>query len=99
RDFHVTGVQTCALPILFLNRNDVGFRPDEILGRSILESAAPEHRKLIQRTLAKVFENGSTENYEASDKSQRRWYSTMAGPLFRKIGRAPCREGGWGAVA
>src|SRR5690606_23979118 len=26
RDFHVTGVQTCALPILLLNMGDHGFR-------------------------------------------------------------------------
>src|SRR5690606_39610460 len=36
RDFHVTGVQTCALPILFLNSNHIlwnlGYRPSNWKG-------------------------------------------------------------------
>src|SRR5690606_40161451 len=54
RDFHVTGVQTCALPILFLNKIDNFETPV----RDILPMLQPASAKPLVLRQIPVWENG-----------------------------------------
>jgi len=73
----------------------VGYRPDEILGRSLYESVQEDHRDDVCRALREVFETGCMRHYEACDVHARRWYSTVVGPLYRQgemVAAVQCSE-------
>src|SRR5690606_39547031 len=89
RDFHVTGVQTCALPILkflaVLLTMDIGLESQRI--KNIFLNAS----KLIEESaeMKKLFETILTELVQIPSESAMRLMRTAS-----KIGRASCRERG-----
>src|SRR5207302_6134837 len=85
RDFHVTGVQTCALPIL---------RSAEAASAAILEGGMAE--AVVSRPFLRILQAviGFVDRLEAG-------LGILAARIaVRKIGRASCRERVWsGGVA
>src|SRR5690606_39628127 len=81
RDFHVTGVQTCALPIFMpFWKNELG-RPDDNLidlatnlryGCTILKYYLDLEKGDLRRALARY--NGSLGSHRYPDKVQEYWY-------------------------
>src|SRR5690606_39731651 len=89
RDFHVTGVQTCALPILVADR----------LGWAVLDSGA-----LYRLTALSVLRSGVNANdVDAVAQLARTLNVTFDGERIlldgKEIGRASCRERGRRTVA
>src|SRR5690606_40772100 len=81
RDFHVTGVQTCALPI---------FSDDTVLSLDdpALDQALAAHARIGERRL------GSTTEDRWSRTEQAGALGAGADVATRQIGRASCRERG-----
>src|SRR5690606_40934214 len=89
RDFHVTGVQTCALPI-FVSSSTRNFKisklfprthpslSDSTSGTSPQESLGSPRWKCLRALWSSQFH---------------RLFGVSATETFRKIGRASCREG------
>src|SRR5690606_39884058 len=78
RDFHVTGVQTCALPILL--RCVWNFAAPPPGGRDALHARTrAEGRALLRQGAVTVG-------------------AVAASAVAVEIGRASCREGGWGGA-
>src|SRR5438132_8230394 len=89
RDLCVTGVQTCALPILETST------PEPSPGASVIPSRAGTFSSVRTTT---------TEGFTLRKSSRRRWASARAGAgalartVREKIGRASCREREWIAM-
>src|SRR5690606_40359408 len=99
RDFHVTGVQTCALPILARKSYEEGGCP---IGAVVIDNATRRilgkgHNTLVQEN--HPYNHGETS---AIRDAGRRDFSKTTIFTSLKIGRASCRERVWstaGAVA
>src|SRR5207302_7877563 len=94
RDFHVTGVQTCALPIWLLEAN--GHADNHVIFISqaplvVLPSVAAEAFGLMDQWLANI--EADTSNDPREVKVVR---NKPAGAV--EIGRASCRGSGRGGV-
>src|SRR5690606_39525544 len=86
RDFHVTGVQTCALPISVLHCRDV--LPDSIPDLGV------RTRMARSKTSAEWLKEHVDDIYV--QKAQQDGYRTRASyKLLEQIGRASCRERVW----
>src|SRR5207302_2731937 len=83
RDFHVTGVQTCALPIS--TKLPICFEPEA--GRSICASCLMRSRT---RSITSAFVRRSSDTSHSFTHSCLR--SPAAFVAYRQIGRASCRE-------
>src|SRR5690606_39882275 len=86
RDFHVTGVQTCALPIYVVLRHEKRWRE-----RSCIE-AGEDFRDQVHRR--------AREADQRSEPAGKRWNGrarALLTELHRReqIGRASCRERAW----
>src|SRR5690606_40161507 len=96
RDFHVTGVQTCALPIF--EQVDEGTLCEQ-RGESDTLAFAARERGHVAR--------GECLDIEARQRRQRRLAvgrgvaqpAPGAGLAREQIGRASCRESGWAPAA
>src|SRR5690606_40244392 len=92
RDFHVTGVQTCALPICYVDDRKLprAGRLDALLGRAFL----------VDIDCAKYFVSledraeGLLECFLIDDAAQSPAPSDLVRAVRGKIGRASCRERG-----
>src|SRR5690606_40800388 len=83
RAFHVTGVQTCALPI-YPNEKEI-----------VLSEIAKERAEERERREAEARERRGERDRER--REVREYQESTSGPT--KIGRASCRESVWIAVA
>src|SRR5690606_40366797 len=89
RDFHVTGVQTCALPI--------SLTPAADLDRG--ELSRPHERARLRHRDVELFDDvgqqEETRCHGVDIATERALVSDIhrSCALFRKIGRASCREG------
>src|SRR5207253_8111774 len=93
RDGHVTGVQTCALPIFSLVRPWIALSAAAILGwaaASVLaqEGPAPPSKQAI--------ENLATQDATPAPAAEPK--QPAASSAAPKIGRASCRERVWSSV-
>src|SRR5690606_41024703 len=92
RDFHVTGVQTCALPILAL----VGPRP-QVADEVALYDDAARRRLLLKPGISGLWQVSGRSNVSWEDAIRLDLYYvenwSLVGDLV-KIGRASCRERG-----
>src|SRR5690606_40155057 len=93
RDFHVTGVQTCALPILVAANHD----NKNIQGDDLANDSRPNTVRVGTHTQIMDKVVGASTTVEATDKAGRR--SELARNIMKagrelKIGRASCRESG-----
>src|SRR5690606_39827538 len=94
-DFHVTGVQTCALPIFSSAAFSAIFRPawlpNNPLGNSLLVKDGPEHAKL-RALINRAFTPKNIARFEPRiGEIAAELADAMCG---HEIGRAPCRERG-----
>src|SRR5690606_40398738 len=80
RDFHVTGVQTCALPI-FLPFGEASASQVRTPGLSIFVINAPKDLRLFVQ-----FRNSALPEPLEMQRASRYWET------YYKIGRASCRE-------
>src|SRR5690606_40924645 len=87
RDFHVTGVQTCALPISFLARLDNVVRQQEQLVEQARQRVAGSRRDW----------QGAAQKVKAVGAVVERWQKTEA-LVLDQIGRASCRVSGHSAI-
>src|SRR5690606_39793910 len=87
RDFHVTGVQTCALPISTHTQITSHLRPGELR-----DGAALAARDQMLRALNDEHEGASTMSTTAASAPIQR---EAVRPFGWQIGRASCRERGW----
>src|SRR5207302_6564830 len=94
RYFHVTGVQTCALPIsapryrpLFVvsSKGDVTSKPPEA------DTEAQERRRRSREKLRQQLKEGKLEERDVEVEVQQQGFPML------EIGRASCREREWGA--
>src|SRR5690606_40773800 len=96
RDFHVTGVQTCALPILFF------VHPTSYLERARWNAPLDDARS---QALARTFLRGMASAFAAADAIWAPRYRQATFGAFltdapeAEIGRASCREGHDNAMA
>src|SRR5690606_39667784 len=81
RDFHVTGVQTCALPIL---AKMLGYEPNDMLGRPAIDFVPPSLREealmLLERHHAGIAEHFDTRL--AQKNGSELWVSVASSPMF-----------------
>src|SRR5690606_39362408 len=94
-DFHVTGVQTCALPIL--NRRTSPRAPDSTSRDAVRKS--PSQRRLWNGNTGRPRTALSAASDRASAAEAATGLSTTTGTpdvsaVLAKIGRAACRERG-----
>src|SRR5690606_39617461 len=96
RDFHVTGVQTCALPICLVVRDGLEeFRRLERLGERAAQAFDQPDAGLWEfRGRRAVHTYSSVMCWAACDRLAR--IATRLG-LLDQIGRAACRARAWGA--
>src|SRR5207302_7298850 len=96
RDFHVTGVQTCALPIWYrlYRLGGHGDLPDGP-GRAAIDSHGRHPHDELPRKRGKHYPRGVL--LSVSFGSDPRWH-TYRRTALTKIGRASCRERGQVAV-
>src|SRR5207302_4197022 len=97
-DFHLTGVQTCALPISKTHIHDIGSHPRRILKTTIdaiSEGPVPRIEGRRTETVRRVRHNRQDTNppVHARDADARAAF----GSDDTEIGRACCRERGWNA--
>src|SRR5207302_9579921 len=93
RDFHVTGVQTCALPIF----DESVFPLDDLEGRLPLEGIEDDQSVGVLHRARSDWTVGSPRRRRGFTWS----HVHSAGSLSerkRKIGRASCRERVWGTA-
>src|SRR5690606_40440416 len=92
RDFHVTGVQTCALPIwLTTSSRDHGRRPDtRPTGKTAVEKAT-----VTAPTVQQPFSNRPATTVEKKRLGRPVGADRAAEGVVDQIGRASCRERGW----
>src|SRR5690606_39874280 len=88
RDFHVTGVQTCALPISRLRRQWFAKRKGvmALLRETIFQQESP----LVDSDAANKASDADAALQELGADQAAFGYVTAT-----EIGRAPCRERGW----
>src|SRR5437762_107422 len=86
RDTSVTGVQTCALPILV----DDWFRlqMDNRMAEILLDSDSRMYQYLSQRAVQKLFREHSARH----NNNHKILFSLIVFEEWLKIGRASCRE-------
>src|SRR5690606_39899242 len=91
RDCHVTGVQTCALPICDLRRTDTGYRlSDRLLGRQRRQDdALRPHTRVWHGDWEMVVITATGRG-----PAERADLRTRLTALRLEIGRASCRERG-----
>src|SRR5690606_39681624 len=96
RDFHVTGVQTCALPIYQpaagKGRHDFKGRPRHA-SEPKEEPSEKEIQDQIKATLARLSGAGKSGKFAQRAKLRRQKRDDIA---HSEIGRASCRETGYG---
>src|SRR5690606_40618579 len=91
RDFHVTGVQTCALPIwvraakLLESRND-------------LDGAIERYKRALDEQPMNAAAMAGLRDAYATRGDARAAIQLIERELEHKIGRASCRERAWSAV-
>src|SRR5690606_40668660 len=83
RDFHVTGVQTCALPI-FIQVKEIKFRPGTDDG----------DYQVKLRSLVRFLEEGDKAKITLRFRGREMAHQQI-GMEVLKIGRASCRESVW----
>src|SRR5690606_40955764 len=91
RDFHVTGVQTCALPILDLDLIEIRIIEELRLPRMILAFLAGAGLSLAGAVLQMVTRNPLADPYLFGISSG----ASFGAVLVIEIGRASCREREW----
>src|SRR5690606_40066303 len=98
-DFHVTGVQTCDLPILYNYKNDTEYVKDGINDYVVdgKETVNPEKNgskfAVWHHFELKAGEEKTVRLRLSKNKLENPW-----GDFDDKIGRASCREGEWLSV-
>src|SRR5690606_40004011 len=92
RDFHVTGVQTCALPIwlLYAGAVDVG---RSLLLAEVFRQREPHFRFGLSGTVGKQLVRNVDERRQLMRGNFKHPERDIG--LFRQIGRASCRERVW----
>src|SRR5207253_8562925 len=89
RDGHVTGVQTCALPICLVSDVDRKLVVSEIL------RCGGGHACLAPLNTATIGRNSPIENNPATERWViLAWHKPVVFLALEKIGRASCRERG-----
>jgi PAS domain S-box-containing protein len=56
---------------------------DQVLGHRVHEFVAPEYHAALEQTLDRVFDEGKSAYYESYSPPTKRWFGTVAGPVFR----------------
>src|SRR5690606_39365779 len=98
RDFHVTGVQTCALPILAVGEDEAA------LWVRCADDTEALRRAVAERGLVAFIADGSTlPRRSGVDRRPLEGGVPFTAPesmavRIDQIGRASCRESGWIAV-
>lgn len=75
------------LAVRFMNRAQGGYRPEQVVGRSILDFMDPEYRDQVRDLIQRVFRTGQPATYEipAIDASgERQWHEGVIMPVARK---------------
>lgn len=74
------------LELSFMNRAQGGYRPEQVIGRSILDFMDPEYRDQVRDIIQRVFRTGQPATYEipAIDASgERQWHEGVVMPVAR----------------
>ena len=68
--------------IRFINRIDSDYYYAEVIEHSIYEFVVEEDKEKIRTALKRVFESGTTEEYEVRDIRNERWYQSRLAPVL-----------------
>src|SRR5690606_40977424 len=91
RVFHVTGVQTCALPISLIAKDQLAMGNSTKVHSSYLVADFNKYLADLKGTGAGAEVLSGQEIYEVRCASCHRFDQKLVGPPY-KIGRASCRE-------
>ncbi len=77
--------------VLYTNRVQQGFKPEEVIGDEVFKFIYPEHIGFFRETLDQIVLTGKTETIELetarrSDKSGKAWYRFTISPLKKSTG-------------
>src|SRR5690606_40420647 len=97
RDFHVTGVQTCALPILQQGDVIVAVAGKEVSNYGEVQDIVREHEGPLKLTVERDGKEVPI-TVEVVQVKRPKFDPQTGNPVVEKIGRASCRGGGCGGV-
>ncbi len=70
--------------IQYINRVELAYSREAILGRKLYEFVAVEHREIVRSAIEAAVKTHQPQSYEVQDLYNRRWYSATLGPYFQR---------------